>query len=145
MWRETCRRPASHRTHPRTFCSRDAPPGWPTDTPPPCRPCAAPCRRSAATGWIRSLALQRVELAAIAAADLLDDAALDELTGRWIQRARETGALARLAAGLAFRGIFVDAPRGRLAAARAAECEAQELGEVTGNPGVVPPRVPTPC
>ena len=85
------------------------------------------------------LALQRVELAAIAAADLLDDAALDELTGRWIQRARETGALARLAAGLAFRGIFVDAPRGRLAAARAAECEAQELGEVTGNPGVVPP------
>ena len=84
-------------------------------------------------------ALQRVELAAIAAADLLDDAALDELTGRWIHRARETGALARLAAGLAFRSIFVDGPHGRLAAARAAESEAHELGEVTGNPGVVPP------
>ena len=84
-------------------------------------------------------ALQRVELAAIAAVDLLDDAAVEELTGRWIQRARETGALARLAAGLAFRSIFVEGPHGRLAAARAAESEAHELGEVTGNPAVVPP------
>ena len=84
-------------------------------------------------------ALQRVELAAVAAADLLDDAALDELTACWIQRARQTGALARLAAGLAFRSIFVDGPHGRLAAARAAESEAHELGEMTGNPAVVPP------
>ena len=87
----------------------------------------------------RDLALQRVELAAIAAADLLDDAAVDELTGRWIQRARETGALARLAVGLVFRSVFVDVPQGRLTAARAAESEAHELGEVTGNPAVVPP------
>jgi DNA-binding CsgD family transcriptional regulator len=85
------------------------------------------------------LALQRAELVAVAAADLLDDAAVEVLTGRWIQRARESGALARLAEGLAFRSVFVDGPQGRLAAARAAESEAYELGELTGNPAVVPP------
>ena len=51
----------------------------------------------------------------------------------------QSGALARLAGGLAFRCAFVDAPGGRLAAARAAEAEAHELAEVTGNPGLVPP------
>jgi DNA-binding CsgD family transcriptional regulator len=90
-------------------------------------------------GIDRDLALHQVELAAIAAADLLDDAAVDELTGRWIQRAREAGALARLAVGLAFRSVFVDAPQSRLTAARAGEAEAHELGEVTGNSAVVPP------
>jgi hypothetical protein len=57
----------------------------------------------------------------------------------WIDRARQSGALARLADGLAFRSAFVDAPGGRLAAAHAAEAEAHELAEVTGNPGLVPP------
>ena len=47
--------------------------------------------------------------------------------------------MARLADGLAFRSAFVDAPGGRLAAAHAAEAEAHELAEVTGNPGLVPP------
>ncbi|MGZ4602007.1 MAG: ATP-binding protein, partial [Kineosporiaceae bacterium] len=86
-----------------------------------------------------NLALQRAELVAIAAIDLLDDAAVEVLIGRWIQRAREAGALARLAAGLAFRSVFVDGPLGRLAAARAAESEAHELRQLTGNPAVVPP------
>ena len=85
------------------------------------------------------VALRRLELVAISAVDLLDDTAVEQLTTDWIDRARERGALARLAAGLAFRSAFVDAPGGRLAAAQAAEAEAHELAEVTGNPGLVPP------
>ena len=85
------------------------------------------------------VALRRLELVAVSAVDLLDDAAVEQLTTDWIDRARQRGALARLAAGLAFRSAFVDAPGGRLAAARAAEAEAHELAEVTGNPGLVPP------
>ena len=85
------------------------------------------------------VALRRLELVAISAVDLLDDAAVEQLTTDWIDRARQRGALARLADGLAFRSAFVDAPGGRLAAARAAEAEAHELAEVTGNPGLVPP------
>ena len=84
-------------------------------------------------------ALRRLELAAITAADLLDDAAVERLTTAWIRRARDSGALARLAGGLAFRSAFVDAPCGRLAAARAADAEAHALGEVTRNPAIVPP------
>ncbi|MEK6438636.1 helix-turn-helix transcriptional regulator [Pseudonocardia sp. T1-2H] len=83
--------------------------------------------------------LQKLELAAVSAADLLDDASTEQLTADWIDRARESGALARLAGALAFRSAYVDGPAGRLAAARAAESEAHELAEVTGNPGVVPP------
>ena len=85
------------------------------------------------------VALRRLGLATIAAVDLLDDAAVEQLTTRWIDRARESGALAKLAPALAFRSAFVDGPAGRLAAARAAESEAHELAEVTHNPGVVPP------
>ena len=44
------------------------------------------------------------ELAAISAVDLLDDTSMEQLTTDWIDRARQSGALARLAAGLAFRG-----------------------------------------
>jgi DNA-binding CsgD family transcriptional regulator len=84
-------------------------------------------------------ALRRLELAAITAVDLLDDAATERLTAHWIDSARKSGALARLAGGLAFRGAFVDAPAGRLAAARAADAEARDLGEVTHNAAVVPP------
>jgi DNA-binding CsgD family transcriptional regulator len=85
------------------------------------------------------VALRRLELAAITAVDLLDDAATERLTAHWIDSARKSGALARLAGGLAFRSAFVDGPSGRLAAARAAEAEARELGEVTRNAAVVPP------
>ena len=85
------------------------------------------------------VALRRLELVAIGAADLLDDAAVERLTTRWIDQARESGALARLAGGLAFRSAFVDAPSGRLAAAWTADAEARELGTVTRNPAIVPP------
>ena len=85
------------------------------------------------------VALRRLGLTTILAIDLLDDAAVEQLTARWIDLARESGALAKLAPALAFRSVFVDGPAGRLAAARAAESEAHELAEVTHNPGVVPP------
>ena len=85
------------------------------------------------------VALNRFGLATIAAIDLLDDASVEALTTSWINLARDRGALARLAPALAFRSAFVEAPTGRLAAARAAEWEAHELAGLTGNPAVVPP------
>jgi hypothetical protein len=85
------------------------------------------------------VALGRLELVAISAADLFDDAWLELLTTRWIDLARESGALAKLAAGLAVRSALVDGPSGHLSAARAAESEAHELGKVTRNPAVIPP------
>ena len=85
------------------------------------------------------VALRRLELAAVTAVDLLDDEAAERLTTHWIDSARKSGALARLAGGLAFRSAFVDGPAGRLAAARTADAEARELGEVTHNAAVVPP------
>ncbi|MPV90258.1 AAA family ATPase, partial [Georgenia ruanii] len=87
----------------------------------------------------QDVALQRVELAAVLAADLWDDSAVEQLAADWIDRARGIGALPRLAAALAFRGVYVDGPAGRLAAARVAESEAHELAEATGNPAIVPP------
>jgi DNA-binding CsgD family transcriptional regulator len=85
------------------------------------------------------IALRRLLLVAIAAVDLLDDASVERLTSDWIDRARHSGALTKLAGALAFRSACVDGPGGRLAAARAAESEAHELAEVTGNPRIVPP------
>lgn len=85
------------------------------------------------------VALRRLLLIAIAAVDLLDDASVERLTTHWIDRARHSGALTKLAGALAFRSAVVDGPGGRLAAAWAAESEAHELAEVTGNPRVVPP------
>ena len=61
------------------------------------------------------VALRRLELAAIAAVDLMDDASAEWLTTSWIDRARQRGALAKLAGALAFRSAFVDGPAGRLA------------------------------
>jgi hypothetical protein len=56
------------------------------------------------------VALRRLELVSVAAVDLLDDGALEQLATDWIDRARRRGALAVLADGLAFRSAFVDAP-----------------------------------
>jgi DNA-binding CsgD family transcriptional regulator len=107
-------------------------------------PAAVPALRRTVQAFLAEevdaeVALQRLELAAVAAADLLDDASVERLTIDWIFRARQRGALARLAAALAFRSAYVDGPAGRLAAARAAEAEAHELAELTHNPAVVPP------
>jgi DNA-binding CsgD family transcriptional regulator len=82
---------------------------------------------------------ERLELGVVSAADLLDEAAVEQLVTIWIDKARRRGALARLARGLAFRGVFVETPSGRLAAARTSYAEADDLGELTHNPAVVPP------
>jgi len=103
-----------------------------------------PSMRGAITAFQRGdadadVALRHLELTAISAADLFDEAAVEGLTRIWIDAARRSGALARLAAGLAFRSAFVDAPSGGLSAARTANAEATELGIVTHNAAVVPP------
>jgi DNA-binding CsgD family transcriptional regulator len=85
------------------------------------------------------MSLRHLELTAISAADLLDETAVERLTTIWIDAARQSGALARLAGGLAFRSAFVDAPSGRLSAARTANAEASDLGLVTHNAAIVPP------
>ncbi len=105
---------------------------------------AVPASRRAVQAFLaddvdRDVALRRLELAAITAADLMDDASAERLTARWITCAREHGALARLAGALAFRSAYVDGPEGRLDAAREAESEAHDLAETTHNPAVVPP------
>lgn len=103
-----------------------------------------PAMRGAITALLRGdanpdFALRHFELTAISGADLLDETAVERLTKIWIDGARQRGALARLAVGLAFRGAFVDAPSGMLSAARTANAEASELGQITHNAGVVPP------
>ena len=103
-----------------------------------------PLLRDAMTAFLRGdadpeMAVRRLELTAISAADLLDDTEVERLTNVWIDAARRSGALARLAGALAFRSAFVDAPSGRLSAARTANAEADDLGQVTHNPAVVPP------
>jgi DNA-binding CsgD family transcriptional regulator len=107
-------------------------------------PAAAPALHNAVEAFLRGevspdVALRRLELVAVCATDLLDDASAERLTRQWVDRARESGALARLAGALAFRSAFVDGPSGRLTAAQAAASEAHELAEVTRNPGAVPP------
>jgi DNA-binding CsgD family transcriptional regulator len=103
-----------------------------------------PAMRSAIAALLRGeanpdFARRHFELTAISAADLLDETAVERLTRIWIDGARRSGALARLAVGLAFRSAFADAPAGMLSAARTANAEAGELGQVTHNAGVVPP------
>jgi DNA-binding CsgD family transcriptional regulator len=105
---------------------------------------AVPASRRAVEAFLAvdvdpDLTLRRMLLAAITAADLMDDGAAERLTARWIICARERGALAKLASAVAFRSAFVDGPAGRLDAAREAESEAHDLAETTHNPAVVPP------
>jgi hypothetical protein len=63
-----------------------------------------PLMRGAITVFLRGdadpdVALRRLELTAISAADLLDETAVEQLTKIWIHAARRSGALARLAGG----------------------------------------------
>jgi DNA-binding CsgD family transcriptional regulator len=83
------------------------------------------------------VALRRLMLAIVAAADMADVAAVDALAARWIQLARDTGALTVLPQALAYRGALADVPRGRLAAAVAAAAESREIAEATNVPRVM--------
>ena len=72
--------------------------------------CAAPFGNSSPTTWTLTSPSDASNRPPITAAHL-HDAAAERLTAHWIDRARESGALARPAGGLAFRSAFVDGPR----------------------------------
>jgi DNA-binding CsgD family transcriptional regulator len=68
----------------------------------------------------------------LAAAELYDDCAWRELTGQWVARARDQGALAVMVVGLGFQASNQLA-EGRFAAAEATITEARTLTEAMGN------------
>ena len=81
--------------------------------------------------------LRRLGLGCIAAAELFDDQAQHALAIRWVQLARDHGALTALPVALNNQGAFVEVAAGRFDAARACFAEASEISAATGNPGVV--------
>jgi DNA-binding CsgD family transcriptional regulator len=81
--------------------------------------------------------LRRLRLGVVAAADLLDDQAQHTLAIRWVQLARDHGALTALPVALNQQSVFAEVAAGRFGAARACFAEAFEISAATGNPGVV--------
>ena len=81
--------------------------------------------------------LRRLHLGCPAAADLFDDQAQHALAIRWVQLARDLGALTALPVALNNQSIFAEVPAGRFDAARACFAEAFEISAATGNPGIV--------
>jgi DNA-binding CsgD family transcriptional regulator len=81
--------------------------------------------------------LRRLGLGCNSAADLFDDQAQHALATRWVQLARDHGALTALPAALNFQGVFAEVAAGRFDAARACFAEASEIMAATGNPGIV--------
>ena len=81
--------------------------------------------------------LRRLHLGCPAAADLFDDQAQHALAIRWVQLARDLGALTVLPVALNNQSIFAEVPAGRFDAARACFAEASEISAATGNPGIV--------
>ena len=81
--------------------------------------------------------LRRLRLGVVAAADLLDDQAQHALAIRWVQLARDHGALTALPVALNQQSVFAEVAAGRFDAARACFAEAFEISAATGNPGVV--------
>ena len=81
--------------------------------------------------------LRRFHLGCPAAADLFDEQAQHTLAIRWVQLARDLGALTALPVALNNQSIFAEVPAGRFDAARACFAEAFEISAATGNPGIV--------
>ncbi len=75
-------------------------------------------------------------LGIIVAADLWDDQAQHALAIRWVQLARDHGALTELPVALNFQSTFAEVASGRFDAAAACSAEASEISAATGNPGV---------
>ena len=80
--------------------------------------------------------LRGLRLGCVAADDLFDDQAQHELATRWVQLARDQGALTALPVALNNQGAF-EVGAGRFDAARACFAERLEISAATGNPGVV--------
>ncbi len=77
-----------------------------------------------------------LRLGCVAADDLFDDHAQHALASRWVQLARDRGALTTLPVALNNQGAF-EVSAGRFDAARACFAERLEISAATGNPGVV--------
>jgi DNA-binding CsgD family transcriptional regulator len=80
--------------------------------------------------------LRGLRLGCVAADDLFDDQAQHALATRWVQLARDQGALTALPVALNNQGAF-EVLAGRFDAARACFAERLEISAATGNPGVV--------
>ena len=80
--------------------------------------------------------LRWLGLGFFAATELFDDQAQRALVGRWVQLARDLGALTALPVALNDQAAF-EVKAGRFDAARACLVEASEISAATGNPGVV--------
>ena len=78
--------------------------------------------------------LRGLRLGCFAAADLWDDQAQDALAIRWVQLARDRGALTALPVALDNQGA-VEVAAGRFDAAGVCFAEASEISAATGNPG----------
>ena len=79
--------------------------------------------------------LRLPRLGCFAATELWDDQAQHTLAIRWVQLARDLGALTALPAALNNQGS-VEVAAGRFDAARACVAEASEISAATGNPGL---------
>ena len=80
--------------------------------------------------------LRGLRLGCVAADELFDDQAQYELAIRWVQLARDQGALTALSVALNNQGAC-EVSAGRFDAARACFAERLEISAATGNPGVV--------
>ena len=80
--------------------------------------------------------LRGLRLGCVAADDLFDDHAQHALANRWVQLARDRGALTALPVALNNQGAF-EVSAGRFDVARACFAERLEISAATGNPGVV--------
>ena len=80
--------------------------------------------------------LSGLGLGCLAAAELFDDQAQYALALRWVQLARDYGALTALPVALNFQSTFAEVAAGRFDAAAACLAKAAEISAATGNPGV---------
>ena len=80
--------------------------------------------------------LRLLGLGCLAAAELFDDQAQRALAIRWVQLARDQGALTALPVALNIQSTFAEVAAGRFDAAAACFAEASEISAATGNPGI---------
>jgi DNA-binding NarL/FixJ family response regulator len=74
--------------------------------------------------------------AVLAAAEVLDERAWEELSHAWVQLARRIGALAALPHGLSF-GSWLEVLQGRLGSAASHVAEIEDIVSVTGSRGLL--------
>jgi DNA-binding CsgD family transcriptional regulator len=98
---------------------------------------AAPTLRRAIELLRRSDDFRWLPLACHASVELWDDEAMFALATRWVQLARDQGALSALPRGLTFRGAVYEVLVGRFDRAEADLEEAREIAAAVGNAGMI--------